>query len=47
MAKYNDLDMKNWKDYKDIYTNSLWIINRRNGSGVFKKIYISVHSDEF
>ena len=40
MAKYNDLDMKNWKDYKDIYTNSLWIINRRNDSGAFwKDIY--------
>ena len=33
MAKYNDLDMKNWKEYGDIYTDSLWIVNRRDNSG--------------
>lgn len=39
MAKYNDLDMKNWKEYKDIYTDSLWIINRRDNSGAHKSKY--------
>ena len=33
MAKYNDLDMKNWKDYSDIYTDSLWLIDKRDNSG--------------
>lgn len=33
MAKYNDLDMKIWKEYDDVYTDSLWIINRRDNSG--------------
>lgn len=39
MAKYNDLDMKNWKEYDDIYTDSLWIINRRDNSGVHNGKY--------
>lgn len=39
MAKYNDLEMKNWKDYTDIYTDSLWIINRRDNSGVHNGKY--------
>lgn len=39
MAKYNDLDMKNWKEYSDIYTDSLWIINRRDNSGAHKSKY--------
>ncbi len=39
MAKYNDLDMKNWKEYKDISTDSLWIINRRDSSGAHKFKY--------
>lgn len=39
MAKYNDLDMKNWKEYTDIYTNSLWIINKRDNSGAHKFKY--------
>jgi 16S rRNA G966 N2-methylase RsmD len=39
MAKYNDLDMKNWKEYSDIYTNSLWIIPRRDNSGAHKSNY--------
>ena len=29
----NDLDMKKWKDYDDLITDSLWIINRRDNSG--------------
>ena len=39
MGKYNDIDMKNWKDYTDIYTDSLWIINKRENSGAHKFRY--------
>lgn len=39
MAKYNDLEMKNWKDYNDIYTDSLWIINKRDNTGAHKFKY--------
>lgn len=33
MAKYNDLDPKNWKDYDEIITDSLWLIDKRDNSG--------------
>lgn len=33
MAKYNDLDPKKWKEYTDINTDSLWIIDKRDNSG--------------
>ena len=39
MAKYNDLDPKKWKEYDDIYTDSLWIINKRDNSGAHKFRY--------
>ena len=39
MAKYNDLDMKKWKEYEDVYTDSLWIINRRDNSGAHNGKY--------
>lgn len=39
MAKYNDFDMKKWKEYNDIYTDSLWIINKRDNSGAHKFKY--------
>lgn len=29
MAKYNDLDIKDWKKYSDIYTDTLWLIDKR------------------
>jgi DNA modification methylase len=29
----NDLDLNNWKEYEDILTDSLWIMNRRDNSG--------------
>ena len=28
MARYNDLDPKYWKEYTDINTDSLWIIDK-------------------
>src|SRR5262249_16044056 len=29
---YNDIDLNRWKDYDEIYTDSLWIINSRDKS---------------
>lgn len=29
MPKFNDLDLKNWKEYEDIFTDTLWIIKKR------------------
>lgn len=39
MAKYNDLDMSCWKQYDDIYTDTLWIINKRDNSGAHSGSY--------
>ena len=39
MAKYNDLDKEKWKEYSDVLTDSLWIINRRDKSGAHEKKY--------
>ena len=39
MAKYNDLDMKNWKQYDDINTDTLWIIDKRDNSGAHTGSY--------
>ncbi len=39
MAKYNDLDLSNWKQYDDIYTDSLWLIEKRDNSGVHSGHY--------
>jgi len=30
----NDINLNRWKEYEDIYTDSLWVIDRRDGSGV-------------
>lgn len=39
MAKYNDLDMKNWQGYTDIKTDTLWIIDKRDNSGAHSGDY--------
>ena len=39
MAKYNDLDMSNWKEYDDIYTDTLWMIDKRDNSGAHSGSY--------
>ena len=39
MAKYNDLDPKKWKEYDDINTDSLWIIDKRDNSGAHSGDY--------
>lgn len=33
MGKINDLDMTNWKELTDVWTDSLWIIPQRDNSG--------------
>ena len=33
MARYNDLNPEKWKEYDDINTDSLWIIDKRDNSG--------------
>lgn len=33
MAKINDLNLKNWKEYEDVLTDSLWIMGARDKSG--------------
>jgi hypothetical protein len=33
-AAINDIDLNRWKSYTDLITDSLWIIERRDSSGV-------------
>jgi len=33
MPKLSDLDLKNWQQYQDIITDSLWVIGSRDNSG--------------
>jgi|HigsolmetaAR202D_1030399.scaffolds.fasta_scaffold00732_11 DNA modification methylase len=35
----NDINLNRWKQYEDIYTDSLWQIDRRDSSGVHKAGY--------
>lgn len=39
MGKINDLNLNNWKEYKDLITDSLWIIPERDKSGGHKGDY--------
>lgn len=39
MAKYNDINMDCWKDYDDIYTDTLWLIDKRDNSGAHTGAY--------
>ena len=38
-GKINDLNLNRWKEYNDLITDSLWIIGRRDQSGVHKADY--------
>ncbi len=38
-ARINDLDLKNWKQYDEILTDSLWIVDERDSSGAHKGDY--------
>ncbi len=37
--KINDLNLKKWKQYKDIITDSLWLIDKRDRSGAHTGSY--------
>ncbi len=39
MPKINDLDLKNWKEYGDILTDSLWSVDERDRSGAHNNAY--------
>ena len=39
MSRYNDLDPKKWREYDDINTDSLWIIDKRDNSGAHSGNY--------
>jgi DNA methylase len=34
VSAINDINLRRWKEYPDIYTDSLWLIDRRDSSGV-------------
>ena len=38
-GRINDLNLNRWKEYDDIITDSLWILNKRDKSGVHKADY--------
>lgn len=37
--KINDIDLKNWKQYPDIISDSLWLIDKRDNTGAHKGDY--------
>ncbi len=39
MARYNDIDMEKWQRYSEINTDTLWIIDKRDNSGVHSGNY--------
>ncbi len=39
MAEYNDIDKSNWREYSEIWTDSLWQIDRRDKSGAHDGSY--------
>ncbi len=39
MAKYNDIKMNKWKNYDDLFVDSLWIIDKRDSTGVHNSKY--------
>jgi len=38
-GKNNDINLNRWQEYEDILTDSLWVINRRDNSGVHTSGY--------
>jgi len=35
----NEINLNRWKEYEDIYTDSLWLVNRRDGTGAHSAGY--------
>ena len=38
-GKVNDINLNTWQEYDDVLTDSLWVINRRDNSGVHSAEY--------
>jgi len=38
-SKINDLNLNRWKEYEDIITDSLWVLEKRDKSGAHKADY--------
>jgi len=38
-SKINDINLNRWKEYSDILTDSLWVLEKRDSSGVHKADY--------
>lgn len=38
-SSINDINLNRWKEYQDIYTDSLWVVPRRDRTGVHKADY--------
>jgi len=38
-AKINDLNLNRWKEYDDLITDSLWVLDKRDNSGVHNASY--------
>lgn len=38
-GRVNDINLNRWKEYEDIYVDSLWVIDRRDSSGVHSAGY--------
>ncbi len=38
-SSINDINLNRWKEYSDIYTDSLWLVARRDRSGVHRADY--------
>lgn len=39
MPQYNDIDLSKWRDYSEISTDTLWLIEKRDNSGVHSGDY--------
>jgi hypothetical protein len=39
VSKFNDLNLNRWKDYNDIITDSLWLLDKRDRSGMHTAEY--------
>lgn len=38
-GKINDINLNRWKEYEDVYTDSLWLLRKRDSSGVHNADY--------
>jgi len=39
VSKVSDINLNRWKEYSDIWTDSLWLINKRDSSGAHSNTY--------